>query len=413
MRFWILLLLVLMASIGLALVLQADSGYVQIRWYHWKLETTLPIFMGWAALMIVLLLVLWRVVSGLLHLPAYFSRMRQSRRQELTRQSLIKGLQGLGEGNFLEAERNWLRHADHAPLSLIHYLLAALAAQLQGERTRRQEHMAQAARCTPSAGAVVTLMQAWLQILGQEYVQALATLDGAPIDKPNGLLLKLRLRCLWALKNWGGIRDLLPELKQAQVLPMFEWETIARRAVLEGMVAACRRHDLTALQTQWQNLPPTLRQHEGLKHVYVRSLNELGEAQLADVLIEEHLAQQWSQVLVIDYGSLKLPNPARRLQKVHRWMEKYGQQAALSWACGCLYLQMQDWAQAERALQGSLTQDARPEAYVALAELYERRHELARACQAYQAALQSYPQPAVDLLEQHDERHGCDASVVP
>lgn len=413
MRFWILLLLVLMASIGLALVLQADSGYVQIRWYHWNLETTLPIFMGCAVLMIVLLLVLWRLVSGLLHLPTYFSQMRQSRRQELTHQSLVKGLRGLGEGDFLEAERNLLRHAEHAPVPIIHYLLAALAAQLQGEPTRRQEHITQAARCTPSAGVVVTLMQAWLQLLGQEYVQALATLDMARVDKPNGLLLKLRLRCLLALKNWSGIRDLLPELKQAHVLPMSEWEVVARRAVLEDMVAACRRHDLAALQTQWQNLPLTLRQHEGLKHAYVRSLNELGGAQLADVLIEEHLAQQWSQLLVIDYGRLKLPNPARRLQKVHQWMERYGQQAALSWACGCLYLQMQDWAQAERALQDSLTQHARPEVYAVLAELYEQRNEPVRARQAYQAALQLYQQPAVDLVEQHDGQHCLDPSVVP
>jgi len=169
------------------------------------------------------------------------------------------------------------------------------------------------------------------------------------------------------------------------------------------MLAARKRHDLVALQTNWQNLPLSLRQHEGLKHVYVCSLDELGEAQLADLLIEEHLAQQWSQVLVIDYGRLKLPNPARRLQKVHQWMEKYGQQAALSWAAGCLYLQMQDWAQAERALQDSLTQDAGPEAYVVLAELYEQRNEPARACRAYQVALKLCLRPAIDVVEQRAE----------
>lgn len=403
MRFWILLLLVLMASIGLALVLQADSGYVQIRWYHWNLETTLPIFMGWAALIIVLLLVLWRLVGSLLHLPSYFSQVRLSRRQELARQGLVKGLRGLGEGNFLEAERSLLRHVEYAPVPMIHYLLAALAAQLQGEPARRQEHITQATRCTPPAGTAIALMQAWLQMLSQEYVQALATLDMAPVDKPNFLLLKLRLRCLLALKDWAGVRNLLPELKDVPVLPMSEWKAVACRVALEDMLAARRRHDLAALQTNWQNLPLSLRQHEGLKHAYVRSLDELGEAQLADLLIEEHLAQQWSQVLVIDYGRLKLPNPARRLQKVHRWMERYGQQAALSWAAGCLYLQMQDWAQAERALQDSLTQDAGPEAYAALADLYEQRNEPARACRAYQAALKLCLQPAIDIVEQRAE----------
>ncbi len=392
MRFWILLLLMLMAGVGLAALLQADGGSVQIRWYHWQLQTSLLAFLGWTMLALVLLFALGRLLLGLLHLPSYLGQVRLSRRQELARQGLIKGLAGLAKGDFLDAERTLLRHVAHAPTPVIDYLLAAVAAHGQGERTRRQEHLAQARQSAPQAALAIDLLQARLLMADDAYAQALQSLATWPLDAPNPWLWRLRLRCLQALQDWSTIRDWLPGLARTGVVPTARWRIPAQHAVLAGLRAARKLRDLPALQAQWRDLPPALQQDEALVQAYADALNELGAAAQAGAVIEEYLAQRWSTPLVIDYGWLELPDPARRLQKVEQWRARHGHKAALALAVGCLYLQMQNGAQAEQALRDSLDLHPSAEAYAALARLHEWRDEPALACAAYRAAL---TQPAL------------------
>jgi HemY protein len=129
-----LLGLVLIAAVVLAAVFLADHpGRVEIVWYGWQIDTSAAV-LGIAFTACVL--ALWGVAelaTGLLRLPGNLRRRRAVRRRAAGDMAVTRGLVALAAGDAVGAQREAQRAAallDSAPLPL---LLAAEAAQQQGD----------------------------------------------------------------------------------------------------------------------------------------------------------------------------------------------------------------------------------------------------------------------------------------
>jgi HemY protein len=129
-----LIALVLIAAIVVAAVFLADHpGRVEIVWYGWQVDTSAAV-LGIA--FVACLLALWGVaelVTGLLRLPSKLRRRRAARRRAAGDMAVTRGLVALAAGDAVGAQREAERAAallGGAPLPL---LLAAEAAQQQGD----------------------------------------------------------------------------------------------------------------------------------------------------------------------------------------------------------------------------------------------------------------------------------------
>ena len=129
-----LVALVLIAASVVAAVFLADHpGRVEIVWQGWQIDTSAAVL---GVAFIVCVLALWglaELVTGLLRLPGHLRRRRAARRRAAGDMAVTRGLVALAAGDSAEARREAQRAAallDGAPLPL---LLAAEAAQQQGD----------------------------------------------------------------------------------------------------------------------------------------------------------------------------------------------------------------------------------------------------------------------------------------
>ncbi len=132
-RIILFLLAIALAAAGAAWVAD-QTGDVTLTWGAWRVQTSLPVFTLALGVAIVMGMLLWSILSGLLHAPGRIRHVRHERRRSRGRHAITHGLLAIGHGDSAAARQ----HADVArrlagsdPLAL---LLHAQSAQLDGDR---------------------------------------------------------------------------------------------------------------------------------------------------------------------------------------------------------------------------------------------------------------------------------------
>jgi HemY protein len=132
----VLVFLVILAALALgAAWLVEHPGHVLLTWQDRQYETTLPVALVLLLLVMIVLAVAWRLLSGALGLPRFLSFHARRRKREKGMTALSRGMVAVGAGDSRAAQRHAVdatRHLGREPLSL---LLKAQAAQLSGDRT--------------------------------------------------------------------------------------------------------------------------------------------------------------------------------------------------------------------------------------------------------------------------------------
>jgi HemY protein len=385
--FWFLLLLLL--GLGLALVLREDNGYVLLSWGGWAVETSLAMFGLLLLLALTVLLWLFRVLRGSWRLPRRLRQRWHHWRRERARKTLTQGLVDLAEGRWLVAERRLARHAGESDTPLVNYLIAARAAQLQGAHHRRDAHLKNAYEQTPSATVAVLLTQAELQLAHRQYEYALATLRRLLELAPGqGFGLRLLARAYEAVRDWRGLSELLPELRQRAALEPDDLARLERECLVRLLEAAPARGGVEAVREAWNTVPRRLRRDDKLRASHVRALLAAGDHEAAEQAIEQVMRQDWCPELVLLYGNLDRGDVARRLSHAERWLRQRAGDADLLLTLARLCIHNQLWGKAREYLDRSLKQERRPDSYEELGRLLEHIGEPAQAVAAYRQGLE-------------------------
>jgi HemY protein len=372
MKWLMLAMLILIASVAVALVALPDPGYVLIGFGKYSVETTALVLLVVLGLAYVAL----RMLAGLWHVPArvhdWEHRHHDQRLHKLFDEAIIE----LTDGSVERAERRLARLLKSKQAPVQAYLSAARAASQLGFDDRRDKYLKLAQQRHPEARIAVSFTQAELQLSKSQLDQAQTTLTRLQKLAPRSeqtlqLLMKLYLQ----QQDWQRLRDLLPALRRSKLLSGNQWQQLAVKVCREQVVEFSSADDVDTLKTGWKQLPQAVQQDEGLMTIYIEQLMRLGAHKQAEQLLAAQIKRGWNQRLVYLFGDLQAANVTNQQDLAERWLEHHPQDPVLLLTLGKISLRNQLWGKARSYLEASIKQQATPEAYRLLGSLLEEADE--------------------------------------
>ena len=116
MKALLVALLALAASVGLALFLREDVGYVMISYGHWTIEVSLALFLVLDFSIFAALYMALRSFFGVRSVPRRMHNWRANRLISKAQIAMTQGTIELAEGNLKQAEKHLLSHVGESKI---------------------------------------------------------------------------------------------------------------------------------------------------------------------------------------------------------------------------------------------------------------------------------------------------------
>jgi len=377
----VIVLALIVGALAAHLVLP-DNGYVLINFRGYVVETSVPIL----ALVLVLIYLALRLLVQVWRAPRRLGEAWAKARLNYAGRQATRGYIALAEGRLARGERLLTRGARRSETPLLNYLAAARAAQMQGDRDRRDSWLRMACEQEPAAEDAVLLTQAELQLEDGQYAEALVSLNRVRDRHPtHAQALKLLGELHYRRREWQLLAELLPLLRGRGNVPadkLDEWSVDTY-----GNIMTTVRLDRAALDQVWEDIPRHLRREPRLTLTRAKALIACGSVEDAEVEIRRTLKEDWSEALIDLYGELAAVDPAAHLKRIESWLRERPGDPALLLAAGRASVRHQLWGKARSYLESSLAIRPAPEAYRALGQLMARVGEAQSASRAYERGL--------------------------
>jgi HemY protein len=396
MRRALLFLVKLVILVGIAVWVAERPGTVTLRWLDWELHSTVGVLIVGviaAAALAALIYRLWRVT---IRSPRDYLRRRAARRRERGYRALTQGMVAVAAGDAEEAKRQARRAAamlNEPPLTL---LLAAQAAQLDGDEEAARDYFTRMIERDETAflGLRGLLMQA---IRGGDDAAALELAERAYKERPQTpwvvrTLLDLQIRreqwdkALATLAQAQKISLIAPDQARRQrAAVLVEQSRAAERAgdAAEALRLAREAHRLEA------GFVPAAAQLAGLLIIG-------GKAREATRVIETAWAEMPHPALAQAYAALKGEEaPLDRARRFERLGEinRTTRDARLVLAEVAMAARL--WGEARRHLEVAVELGPTARAFRMLAELEEEeRGDAEAAARWLRKAAEAAPDPA-------------------
>jgi HemY protein len=385
MKWLMFALLVLIASVAVALVALPDPGYVLIGFGKYSVETSLLVLL----VVLGLVYVAVRIFAGFWHVPARVHDWEHRRHDRRLHSLFDEAVVELAEGRVERAERRLARLLKSRQAPVQAYLSAARAASQLGFDDRRDRYLKLAQQRHPAAQIAVAVTQAELQLSKSQLDQAQTTLTRLQTLAPRSeqtlhLLMKLYLQ----QQDWQRLRDLLPALRRSKLLSGNQRQQLAVKVYREQVLGFSSTDDVETLKTDWKQLPQPVQQDEGLMTIYTEQLMRLGANKQAEQLLATQIKRGWNQRLVYLFGDLQTADATKQQELAERWLEQHQQDPVLLLTLGKISMRNQLWGKARSYLEASIKQQATPEAYRLLGSLLERLEELDEASDCYRKGIE-------------------------
>jgi HemY protein len=359
-----------------------DNGYALINFRGYIIETSVPI-------LVLLLILAYLTVRTLVYIWQAPRRLGEAWARGRAKQSGRKATQGyiaLAEGRLAQGERLLTRGVRHSETPLLNYLAAARAAQMQGDRQRRDAWLNMACEQEPAATDAVLLTQAELQLEDGQFAEALASLNRVRERQPgHAQALKLLGDLHQRRKDWQPLAELLPLIRRHGNVPpemLDEWGVAAWSNLM-----ATPQTDRSALERLWDDVPRHLRREPRLTLARAQALIACSAVDDAEVEIRRTLNEDWSEALVQLYGQLAVADPAAHLKRIEAWLKEHPEDPALLLAAGRTCVRHQLWGKARSYFEASLALRATPETWRALGQLMTQLGETQAAARAFERGL--------------------------
>ena len=379
-----------------------DPGYVIIGYREWALETTL--FAAATALFIafVSLYALIRLVIQTLRLPRLLSQRRGEKRSRRSQQALISGLIETAEGNWEKAERNLIRHAADSGVPLINYLTAARAAHSRGAIEQRDEYLKMAYENNPEAELAVGLIRAELQLSNQQFEDALENLTQLDQIAPShAAVLRLQHQAYAQMEDWEGVRRLIPSLHSSKIMMEAEIRLLEAETYSGLIKKASERKNPAELEGLWRSIPDHVRTTSGIQTLYFAAMIEAGAGESVEGHLAAALTKEWNETLLVLYGAIHFPDPAKQLVRAEAWYPKRQNDPVLLRILGKLSLRAKDLGKAQGYLQRSLDLEESVEAYRLMGDVLLQLQDASSAAQAYRKGLFYASNEVITQIEQN------------
>lgn len=375
---------------------QQGTGFVLIQYQDFSIESSVFVFSLFIILLFFVLYVVLRSVLNLVRIPEFIHKSYSLYQNKKSLSGLISGLVEFSEGHFKKAENLLLKQASDNKNSFLNYLLAARAAQLLNEDSRRDEHLKQAHEINPDASIAIGLTQAELQLSHQQNEMALATLNQLLASYPkHDYALRLMARAYLQLEDWSHLCPLLKDLRHSKVLPedlLIKSERIAYQGYLQQ---TGELQDVSKLQNIWQGMPKYLKQDLDFIALYAKQLIANDQLTGAEQLLRDTLNKQWDDTLILLYSSfvnrIETDNDERYfntlLTQCEKWLVNNPHHATLLLTAGKVCTALKLWGKARSYFDSSLSCKPQTDTYLQIALLLEQTGETEKANEYYQQGL--------------------------
>ena len=384
MKWLMLALLALIASVAVALVALPDPGYVLIGIGKYSVETSLLVLLVVLAVTYVAL----RILAGFWRVPARVNDWEHRRHDRRLHSLFDEAIVELTEGRVERAERRLARLLKSTQAPVQAYLSAARAASQLGYDDRRDRYLKLARQRHPAAQIAIAFTQAELQLSKSQLDQAQTTLTRLQTLAPRSeQTLRLLMKLYLQQQDWQRLRDLLPALRRSKLLSGNQWQQLAVKVYREQVAGLAAVNDVDSLKTGWKQLPQAVQQDEGLLTIYIEHLMRLGAHKQVEQLLVTQIKRGWNQRLVYLFGDLQAADTTNQQDRAERWLEQHQEDPVLLLTLGKISLRSQLWGKARSYLEASIKQQATPEAYRLLGSLLERLEEVDEASECYRKGI--------------------------
>jgi len=396
MKFGFIVLLALIVFAFTAVFLLTDTGYVVISFRGYLVEMSVPVLLGFAALLVGIVWLARRIVAAPRRLGEAAGRYRAGR----AGQKLTLGMIEVAEGNFARGEKLLARAASTSDAPLFNYLQAARAAHLQGRDERRDQWLKLAFEQMPEAANAIFLTQAECQLDREQYEQALATLRRVEENShDHSYALALLGRLYYQLEDLGHLEQILPRLRKHNHVNKETIDTWTIRVHCDKLE---RASDSDAVLAEWKLIARDLRNEPSLLEAYYLSLMRTGLHDKAEKDLAAALKNNWRGYLARLFGLVNGPDPTRQLKRAEGWLAKHGDDPDLLLAAARLCVRTELWGKARSYLETVISIRPTPEAYHEYGQLLNQLGEADEAADAYRAGLgmvAENPLPAIPHLQ--------------
>jgi HemY protein len=391
MRLILVVIGALLVGILTALTALKDPGYVLIARAPWSAEMTLPVFLLLALAGSGLFFLIVYLIVLLVRIPQNVARWRMNRNLRQSREALYQGLIKLAESDWVEAESQLLASMRGAEKPLLSYLGAACANQGQGNLEKRDEYLAAAQRSSPPHHLAVGMTQATLQYISHQSERALATLTDLRQTAPRHKhVLKLLAQLYLELRDWTNLANLIPQLRQENVMTAREVDALELRAHRELLTLSLPSGSLEPLQKAWSSVPKSLRRDPAFIAIYARHLIQQREMEAAESLLRQAIETEWDDTLVELYGLAHGERAAEQLEAAEAWLALYPENAKLLLTLGRLAINGRQDQQACGYLEKCISLRGPIDAYRELGTVLERMGEKDRALVYFRRGTELY-----------------------
>ncbi|HEX4910394.1 MAG TPA: heme biosynthesis HemY N-terminal domain-containing protein [Permianibacter sp.] len=371
LRWWALFALVIGMLMGphLALI----PGYVMVGTGQYTVEARLSLSV--ALLIVVLLgtLLVGAALGTAGSLKGHVRNLVRSRRVRRARLRTQDGIRALTEGRWSDAEAMMLEAARASESKLLNYLGAAMAAQELGALDRRDKHLRMAHVVDPEADLAVGLTEARLHLRSGHYEHALVILQQLDrIEPRNAAMLKLLQHVLRQVGDYNALEKLLPRLRKFDVLPTERLDKL-EMAILSHRLGKSR--DVEMLRTLWRSASKAARRDVATFTAYVQALVAADAIHEAERMTRKYIETAWNKDLIALYGNIPGRDAALQLTTAEQWALKREPDAIMLMTFAKLAVRAQNWIKAQRYLNQLVKLAPSAEAWLMLADVYERLQE--------------------------------------
>ncbi len=372
MRLVIYSLVGLLLAVASAVLLSRDSGQIVLAFSDYAIQTSLGIFVFLLITGFVLLYMITRLVSTLIHIPEARRQRQQSRRHGRAEYHLSRGILALTQGDWQGAEKSFKLGARFSSTPVVNYLGAARAAQQQGALDRRDYYLGLASTNPDGAAVPVGIAQAELHLEQGQSEFAFATLRQLNADNPgNSKIRALLLEASTELNDWRQILELLNEYERKGGMPIYDIRSAQMQAWGEILTAAARTADVNELNNTWNSIPGKLRKENYLLQVYISGRLNHADTSDCEPLIREVIRDTRDPGLVRLYGLVQGKDPGKQLAFVEKLLHTNPADVMLLLTAGRLYKRAALWGRAKHCLEESLRLNPSAEAFYELATMYQ------------------------------------------
>jgi HemY protein len=378
MRFFLWLLTLFAAAIGLAVLARFNPGNVVFFYPPYRVDLSLNFFIVAMLVLFALMFVIISTVRTTLAMPGRVEQYRATRQLRESGRALQEALKAYLEGRFGRAEKSATRASLAPEYAGLAALIGARSAHRLQQNRRRDEWLTAAGDY--SALRTARLMTT-VELLAEdnrqidEALAAISELNSHGIKHAQALRLALRVQ--QSARNWPEVLRLVRLLDKHNALH----PTLSRRLRDMSYEALLPKaaEDLESLKKLWATVPAADRLSAGVAAVAANAFMKVGRQQEAADIIEKALAVQWDARLLRAYRNCAAPEGSATLlaqiENGEHWARERPNDPELLLVLGALCLKQKLWGKAQRhleeAMAGTAERGIAQEAHLRLAQMHE------------------------------------------